>query len=238
MTEDHAPAKAVPAVDLNGIERRVGRERILSGISLRIAAGRTVVLRGRNGSGKTTLLRILATRLRPSRGTGEIFGHDLVGDAAGVRRHIAYLPTHGGAYGTLTATENLRLAAVFAGHAVAAASLGRASDAVQGDAHAEALRRVGLGDHAHRPVRGFSTGMKRRLGLARLLTSNADLWLLDEPYASLDEEGRDLVDRVLEDAKRAGRTLVVVSHEASRLDAIADATLWIDGGTLSRGARA
>lgn len=225
MTAHDERSAVPPAVTLDGVDRRAGRERILHGISLRIAAGRTVVVRGRNGSGKTTLLRILATRLRPSRGSGAIFGHDLIRDAAGARRHVGYLPTHGGAYGTLTAAENLRLWSVLSG------------SASHPPAIAEVLDRVGLADRAHRPVRGFSTGMKRRLGLARLLLRDADLWLMDEPYASLDDDGRALVDEVLRDAKRAGRTLVVVSHESTRLDEIADATLWIERGAFVREAQ-
>lgn len=206
------------AIELRDVDRRWGRERVLRGISLEVAAGRIVALRGRNGSGKTTLLRLLATRLRPTSGHGRVFGHDLVREAAAVRRRIAYVSVQSGSYGTLTARENLTLAATLVG-----ARHERVDDV---------LRRVGLGPHAQRLVRVFSSGMKRRLGLARLLLCDADLWLLDEPYASLDDDGRALVDRLLDDARSDGRTVLVASHEPERLVGRVDATLEIEQGVL------
>ena len=207
-----------PAIDLRGIDRRWGRERVLRGVSLEVTAGRIVALRGRNGSGKTTLLRLLATRLRPSAGRGRVFGHDLVRESAAVRGRVAYLSVQSGSYGPLTARENLRLAATLSG---------TATDRVD-----DALRRVGLGPHADRMVRVVSSGMKRRLGLARLLVAEADLWLLDEPYASLDEDGRELVDALLDEARALGRTVLVASHEPERLVGRVDATVEMEQGEL------
>lgn len=207
-----------PAIDLQGVDRRWGRERVLRGVSLEVTAGRIVALRGRNGSGKTTLLRLLATRLRPSAGRGRVFGHDLVRESAAVRRRVAYLSVQSGSYGPLTARENLRLAAILSG---------TASDRVDA-----ALGRVGLEPHADRMVRVFSSGMKRRLALARLLLAEADLWLLDEPYASLDEDGRELVDVLLDEARALGRTVLVASHEPERLVGRVDATVEIEQGML------
>jgi len=191
---------------------------VLRGVSLQVAAGRLVALHGHNGSGKTTLLRLIATRLRPSAGSGRVFGHDLVKESAAVRRRIAYLSVQSGSYGALTAHENLRLVATATG----------ADD----DAVAHALHRVGLEPHAQRLVRVFSSGMKRRLGLAKLLLSGADLWLLDEPYASLDEDGRTLVDALLDEAKRDGRTVLVVTHEPDRLIERVDAAVEVDQGSV------
>lgn len=206
------------AVELDDVGRRWGRERVLREISLRVAPGRLVALNGSNGSGKTTLLRLLATRLRPSSGRGRIFGHDLVREAAAVRRRIGYLSVQSGSYGTLSARENLKLVATLVGADPAAVD--------------SALRRVGLEPHADRRVRVFSSGMKRRLGLARLLLTDAELWLLDEPYASLDEDGRVLVDGLLDEAKRDGRTVLVVSHEPERLVGRVDAAIRLEQGRL------
>lgn len=213
-----AAADGPPAIVLRDVDRRWGRERVLRGVSLEVAAGRIVALRGRNGSGKTTLLRLLATRLRPSAGRGEIFGHDLIREGAAVRRRIAYQSVQSGSYGALTARENLALAATLTGaphHAID-----------------DALRRVGLGSHAGRLVRVFSSGMKRRLGLARLLLTDADLWLLDEPYASLDEDGRELVDDLLAEARQQGRTVLIASHEPERLIGRVDAAIEMEQGVL------
>jgi len=210
--------RASLAIDLEGIDRRWGRERILRDVSLQVAAGRIVALHGHNGSGKTTLLRLLATRLRPSSGRGSVFGHDLVKAAPAVRARIGYLSVQSGSYGPLTARENLRLAATL---------LGVPRDRVE-----EALTQVGMRAHGDRLARVFSSGMKRRLALARLLLQSADLWLLDEPYASLDEEGRELVDQLLAGARLAGRTVLVASHEPERLAPLVDATLEIEMGVV------
>ncbi len=216
-----APTQGVvPAVALEGVDRRWGRERVLRDVHLEVTAGRIVLLRGHNGSGKTTLLRLLATRLRPSAGRGAVFGHDLAREAAAVRRHVAYLSVVPGSYGALTARENLRLATTLL-------------QRPPGDADA-ALERVGLAAHGDRLVRVFSSGMKRRLALARLLLTDAALWLLDEPYASLDEDGRRLVDRLLQEARRDGRTVLVASHEPDRVAPFVDATIHLEQGALHR----
>lgn len=210
------------AIELEALSRRWGREKVLRGVSLRVSVGRVVALRGRNGSGKTTLLRVLATRLRPSSGRARVFGHDVVRAGGEVRKRIAYLSVQSGSHGALTAAENLRLAATLL--AVPAAEVeGRVGDV---------LDRVGLHEQAHRQVRVFSSGMKRRLGLARLLLADAPLWLLDEPYASLDEEGRILVDGLLAEAGREGRTVLLASHEPDRIAPLVDAHLELDGGRL------
>lgn len=221
-TKRGRPARAAagdaPAILLHDLTRRWGGERVLRGISLEVAPGRIVALRGRNGSGKTTLLRILATRLRPSGGRVAIFGHDLIREGSKIRERIAYLSVQGGVYGALTARENLRLAATLAG-----------ADAARVD---DVLERVGLSEHADRPVRVFSSGMKRRVGLARVLLIDADLWLLDEPYASLDEEGRTLVDDLLRGARAEARTVVLASHEPERVAPLVDRILELDEGRL------
>lgn len=206
------------AIDLKHVSRRWGRERVLRDVSLEVEKGRVVALHGHNGSGKTTLLRLLATRLRPTAGTAYVFGHDLIKEAAEVRREVAYLSVQSGSYGPLTARENLALAATLCGapeHRVD-----------------EVLRQVGMQEHAHRLVRVFSSGMKRRVALARLLLQDADMWLLDEPYASLDEDGRLLVDQLLRQAREVGRTVLVASHEPERVGPIVDATVYLEMGAL------
>ncbi|MDZ7799381.1 MAG: heme ABC exporter ATP-binding protein CcmA [Trueperaceae bacterium] len=219
-----APTPPTPAIALEGLTRRWGAETVLRGVSLQVTAGRVVALRGRNGSGKTTLLRVLATRLRPSAGRARVFGHDVVRGGAAVRRCMAYLSVQSGSHGPLTAAENLRLAAT-----LLSVPPGEVRERVD-----RALERVGLQAHANRPVRVFSSGMKRRLGLARLLLADAPLWLLDEPYASLDEDGRDLVDAMLRQAGREGRTVLLASHEAERIAPLVDAQLTLDQGRLSK----
>ncbi len=208
-----------PAIELEGLARRYGASYVLKDVNLQVAPGRTLVLRGGNGAGKTTLLRVLSTRLRPSRGNGRVFGFDLVGEAHRVRERVAYLSVFGGAYGALTAKENLALSARLYGQPVGK---------VDG-----LLEQVGLANARDRLVRTFSSGMRKRLGIARVLLSNADLWLLDEPYAALDEEGQNLIDTLLVAAKADGRTVLMASHDLGRSARFADRVLDVRGGTLS-----
>ncbi len=210
----------VPAIALDGVTKRFGREPVLRGLRLEMAPGRVAVLRGSNGAGKTTLLRLLATRLRPTSGHGRVFGYDLQRGGDEVRRRVALLSVLGGNYAMLTARENLALAATLTG----------LPDAdVDG-----ALAHVGLAQVADVLTRTFSSGMKKRLGLARLLLVDAPLWLLDEPFAALDEDGKRLLEDALASARAGGRTILMASHELERSSRFADAVLELEGGRLLR----
>ncbi len=216
----------VPAIELRGISRRMGRDLVLDGLNLEIAAGRVVVLRGGNGAGKTTLLRLLATRLRPNAGSGAVHGFDLVRQADDVRARIGLLSVHGGNYPVLTAAENLRLALDLAGPGGGASADSQI---------AAALERVDLASAGRKLVRSYSSGMKKRLGVARLLLLDPQLWLLDEPYSALDEAGKHLMDEVITAAKARGRTVLLASHENDRAELPVDAVLTLAGGALRAG---
>ena len=94
------------------------------------------------------------------------------------------------------------------------------------------LEHVGLQGARDKLVRTFSSGMKKRLGVARLLLADAALWLLDEPYTALDEAGRELIDALLVTAKAEGKTVVMASHELERSARFADRILDVRDGTL------
>ena len=227
VDEAQAAVATVPAVELSGLARRYGAAYVLKNVNLSVAPGRTLVLRGGNGAGKTTLLRVLSTRLRPSRGGGRVLGFDLVREAHSVRERVAYLSVFGGAYGALTARENLTLAAKLYG--------GRPTEHTEHSSVDGYLEHVGLYGVRDKLVRTFSSGMKKRLGVARLLLSGAELWLLDEPYAALDEAGRELIDALLVSAKEGGKTVVMASHELERSARFADRIVDVEGGTLISG---
>lgn len=211
-----------PAIQLRGLVRGYGRRAVLKGLDLDLSTGKAVALFGANGAGKTTLLRLLATRLRPSAGTAAVFGFDVVRDAHEVRCRIATLAVFGGAYATLSAREHLRLDAALRDRPIAE------------DASQALLTRVGLHDAADMLVRTYSSGMRKRLGLARLLASGARLWLLDEPHAALDVDGQDLLDAVVASARDDGVTVLMATHERERSLRLADASLVLDDGRLRR----
>ena len=195
------------AVDAQAVARRFGARWVLRGASLELRAGEAAGLVGANGSGKSTLLRILCTLLRPTAGGARIFGADVVRDADAVRASVGFLSPVPGVYDDLTARENVVFAATMLGRSE------RDADAM--------LERVGLSRVAHDRVRGFSSGMLRRLSLARLLVQSPRLLLLDEPYNNFDVDGIALVNELIrETVARGGAALVVVHDVASAVPVV------------------
>ncbi len=197
-------APAVPALQLTGIARRFSRRWVLRGVSLRVQPGEAIALMGRNGSGKTTLLRIVSTALSPTRGNGQVFGHDLQKDGGSVRELVGVLGHAAGLYEDLTAMENLRFALRMAG-------LPADREAIRG-----ALAAVRLAGEENERVRNYSAGMRRRLALARLLLRPPRLLLLDEPYAAFDTDGIDLVNDFVRETIRAGGAAIISTHDLAR----------------------
>lgn len=178
---------------------------LLAGVDLDLEASSTYVVTGPNGVGKTSLLRLLAGLEAPTRGTGHVLSHSLTNsERRDIRRNVGWLGHEGSFYDDLSATENL----TFAARAL------RLDD----DLILPSLERVGLGGRLRTPVRLLSAGQRRRLGLAWLLVRRPQLWLLDEPYASLDDAGRDLVSDLINDATTHGVTVVLTSHDPVRSD--------------------
>lgn len=178
---------------------------VFSPLSLDVAAGGLLRVTGANGSGKTTLLRLLAGVLRPS--TGRVDNR-----APGT----LYIGHQLALKDDLTVVENLRFARAFHfGH-------GKPE---------EAVAQVGLRGLAQRPVRNLSAGQRKRCALARLLLAEAALWLLDEPYNNLDDDGAALLDRLLEQHLARGGACVLCTHGAPRPVAGSVAGLTLAGGS-------
>ncbi|MGH2358549.1 MAG: heme ABC exporter ATP-binding protein CcmA [Candidatus Limnocylindria bacterium] len=217
-----APDTRPPAVRTAGLARLFAGSPALADVSLQTDAGRVIALLGPNGAGKTTLLRMLATAIRPSFGSAQVDGLDVVRDAAAVRERVAYLSHASGLYDDLTAVENLAFATTML----------NTPDPVE--RVARALDDVGLAGVASQRVRGFSAGMRRRLALGRILLGQPSVVLLDEPYAALDQGGMELVDALLDAWRAAGVSVMAASHAAERLAARADGSVHLDGGRVAR----
>jgi heme exporter protein A len=211
---------AAPALELEQVARRFGRRWALRGISLRVDAGQIVALAGHNGSGKTTLLRVIATALRASKGGGRVYGYDLERDADAVRGLVGSLSHAPGTYGDLTARENLAFSLRMAG-------LRPDHDAVRA-----MLETVGLARVGNERARTFSSGMTRRLALARLLLHPPRLLLLDEPYASFDVSGVALVNEFVLKTARDGGTVIVATHDLDRASAVMERVVELANGQV------
>ncbi len=216
-----------PVVKLHGAVTLLGRFPALAGIDLEVAAGEIVLLRGPNGAGKTTLLRLCAGLLAVARGEVVVLGHDLADrrQARAVRRRVGLLGHATGLYDELTVADNVQF-------------WGRAAGATRQDI-ASALGACGLdGRLAGLTVATLSAGQRRRTSLACLLARRPELWLLDEPHAGLDHEGRDLLDGLARQAVASGATVLLSSHELDRADALAHRVVTIVGGTTDQPASA
>jgi heme ABC exporter ATP-binding subunit CcmA len=210
------------AVHFRDVVSLAGRFPLLSGASIDVADGEVVHLRGPNGAGKTSLLRALAGLLPVDSGEAIVLGHDLRSDPRAVRRVIGLLGHSTFLYDDLTVEENLRFALTASHQPIERA--------------AGAIDRLGLdGRLATTQVRKLSAGQRRRCALAVLLARAPRLWLLDEPHAGLDPEGRELVDDLITEARGAGVTVVLASHDLERIAPIADRVVEVVGGRLSAG---
>ncbi len=205
------------AVEVDGLARHYGEREALSGVSLSLSAGRTLVVFGPNGAGKTTLLRVLATLLRPHAGEVRVLGERLPADAWAVRGRIGLLAHEPLLYRELTARENLRLHARL--HGVAHERVERVLAAVQMD------------DRAAEPLRTLSRGMVQRVAVARAVLHDPELLLLDEPRSNLDPAAIELVEPLIGAA--SGRTRVICSHDPSGGLAEADLVLGLRAGRVA-----
>jgi len=210
----------VPLIRVSGLVRVFGAQRVLDGVDLDVAAGEAVALLGPNGAGKTTLLKIVATLLRPTRGTATVGGHDCVREAEAARALLGVVAHGTHVYEDLTARENLAFWERLAGGAA-----GR-------DVVAAALADVDLERHADARVRTFSAGMRRRLALARLSLRRPRVLLLDEPFAGLDQRARKWLEGWLETFKASGGALLMATHSFGRELGAADRLAILAGGRV------
>jgi heme exporter protein A len=214
----NAPSSAVEAA---GLCRRYGRRWALVDVSLRIPGASVAMVTGRNGSGKSTLLRILATAIRPDRGSARVAGADVRTERDAVRRSVALLSHYSYHYEALTALENLAVAARFASLAA-----GR-------EALLPRLAQVDLAERADDPVSTFSAGMRKRLSLARTLLQDAAVVMLDEPYGQLDPPGFKLVDGLIASLRERGVTVLIATHLLERGASLADLAIVLEAGRLA-----
>ena len=215
------------AIAANGLGKRFGRAAALTDVSFELAPGRTLAVLGANGAGKSTLLRLLAGLARPTRGELRVAGRPPT-DRQG-RGRVGYVGHATLLYPALTARENL----LFAAHLHGLADReGRAG---------AALEREGLAPVADRPAGGFSRGMAQRLAIARGLLHDPPVVLLDEPFTGLDAVSADRLEERLGALREEGRTVVWVTHDATRAargsDQAPGAGPWPRGGA-PRGRRA
>lgn len=189
-----------PALCAENLECVRGDRWLFSGLSFKLSCGQLLHIEGANGCGKTSLLRILCGLSPPA--AGEIRWRDqpIWRERHRFLKELAYLGHHTGVKGELTPLENLTLAS----------RLYRIRPDADLD---EILIRAGLGGHERTLARALSAGQRQRIALARLLLQEATLWILDEPFTSLDQDGTAWVKTLLEEHLKRGGMVVLTSHQ-------------------------
>jgi daunorubicin resistance ABC transporter ATP-binding subunit len=211
-----------PAIEAEGLAKRFGKTNALAGLDLRVPQGSVYGLLGPNGAGKTTAVRVLATLIRPDAGSARVLGHDVVADAAEVRRHIGLTGQYAALDAYLTGRANL----VMIGELC---RLSRGEAKTRAD---ELLERFDLTGAAGRAVKTYSGGMRRRLDLAASLIGRPELLFLDEPTTGLDLRSRTVLWDIIRGLAAEGRTLLLTTQYLEEADQLADHIAVVDAGRV------
>jgi ABC-2 type transport system ATP-binding protein len=211
---------SVPAIEVVGLTKRFGARAAIDGVDLQVPRGCAFGFLGPNGAGKTTLIRMLLGLTHADSGSMQLLGHPVPAERGLALQRVGAIVEEPRFHPYLTGRENLRVVAAVRGP----------------DVHAQivpALARVGLADRADEKVKGYSLGMRQRLGVARCLLADPLLLILDEPTNGLDPAGiqefRGMIRALVE---QDGRTVFLSSHLLDEVEKVCDAAAIVDGGKV------
>jgi lipooligosaccharide transport system ATP-binding protein len=211
-----------PAVSLRSVSRRFGDAWAVSDVSLDIERGSCFGLLGPNGAGKSTTLKMIYGFLRPTSGTILVDGADITQDPSAIRATMGIVPQEDLLDPDLDITRNLEFHARYYRIPRAAA---------REKCHA-LLAVMGLEGYDGRPVSHLSTGLRRRLVLARALLNDPAIIILDEPTRGLDKKSRARYIERLQQLKVAGATLILATHDLEKAGLLCDRAALMDGGRI------
>ncbi len=199
-----------PAVSVRGLTVSYGARPVLRSVSFEVSAGKLVGVVGPNGAGKSTLLKAMLGLIEPDGGTVRVCGEPV----ATRRERLAYVPQTEAVDWDFPVTV---FDVVLMGRYGRLGWFGRPAKADR-DAAAHALDQVSMSEFRDRPIRRLSGGQQQRVFLARALCQDADILLLDEPFAGVDAATEQAIFRLIETLTACGKTLLVVNHDLSVLD--------------------
>ncbi len=210
------------AINVNRLCKTYDSHKAVDDLSFSVYAGEIFGLLGPNGAGKSTTLRTLITLLHPTSGTATVMGHDTVREADTVRTLIGYVPQERAIDRFLTGREHLQLLG-----ALYHLTTDEATKRIN-----ELLKLVDLEDHADRPAKTYSGGMKRKLDIACGLLPNPKILFLDEPTLGLDVQSRLRIWEYVRMLKARGMTVVMTTNYLDEADQLCDRLAIIDGGRI------
>jgi len=211
-------------IQIKDVTKRYGEQRAVDALSFNVARGEILGLIGPNGAGKTTTIRMLCGVVKPDSGQVRVAGLDPQSQGDEVRSQIGVLTETAELYSNLSGIENLRFFAELYG----------IDDPRRPH---ELMEEFGLADHKEKKAGAYSTGMKKRLGLAKALLANPPILLLDEPTSGLDPAGIAMVlDEIERLNSQKGVTVVLCSHVLHQLETVCQRYVIIDRGrTVAQG---
>ncbi|MFZ0286740.1 MAG: ABC transporter ATP-binding protein [Terriglobales bacterium] len=208
-------------ITVTGLVKQFGRFAALRGVNASFEGGRLYAILGDNGAGKTTLLRALAGLTPVTRGSIAMLGTT---DLRSVCAQFGYMAHPSLLYDEMSGMENLRYFARLYG--------------IQDDERCEAvIRSVNLDPALSRPVGQYSQGMRQRMSLARALLNEPKILLLDEPFSNVDVRSAREMAGLLRKLRDTGKTVLVVTHQASLLREAADEFVWMEAGQIVKRSR-
>ncbi len=213
-------ASGAPAIVARGLTKRFGERTAIDHVNLDVPAGCAFGFLGPNGAGKTTMIRMLLGLTRSTSGRASLFGHPVPDERAAALARVGAIVEEPRFHSHLSGRENLEIIAAVRG--------AEAWTRIE-----PSLERVGLADRAHEKVRGYSLGMRQRLGVARCLLADPRLLILDEPTNGLDPHGiqelRGMIRSFVEDE---GRTVFLSSHLLDEVEKICDHVAIVERGRV------
>ena len=210
----------MPILQIDGLCKRFGDKAVLNGLNLSVPEHSIFGFIGKNGAGKTTTMKMVLGLLKPDAGQIFVNGEKVVYGASPANRHIGYLPDVPEFYSFMTASEYLYFCGQISGMPKAQIT----------QRCRELLELVGLSEEKHR-IKGFSRGMKQRLGIAQALLNRPKLLICDEPTSALDPVGRKEIQDILL-AVREHTTVLFSTHILSDVERICTDVAFLDNGTI------
>ena len=209
-------------IETHDLTKHFGTLAAVEGVSLRVEAGEILALLGPNGAGKTTTIRMLASILRPTRGTAKIKGFDVVQEPIDVRRSVGFLTEHHGLYTRMKQQEYLQ----FFGR------IHKMPASVIRERTTELLTQYGLNEASELRLSQFSKGMRQKLALARTLLHDPAVLLLDEPTSAMDPSSAHMVREGISGLRSSNRAIIVCTHNLHEAEMLADTIAIIRRGRI------